>query len=247
MIKLTTVPKRQRACWVLWARGGLWDRKDRRAAKKDEMRGGIRLLSMWVASSELPAQHRFSSLFHFLHLNLSQADVQSPREISHPARCGKGVVACVCVCVCVWGEERMKARRTRTGRGWEGGATRTKLFSVPRLIIPLLYLKIDAGMKKGHQSKHQKMCCSNRKSLAVLCCAVLHRFSRGHKRKDWKWKWRRNPEEPWSLSNVQACSTHAGFESEHGVVKMTPLKHKIVSSLQPPSAQINSPINASSF
>ena len=152
-----------------------------------------------------------------------------------------------CVCVCVWGEERMKARRTRTGRGWEGGATGTKLFSVPRLIIPLLYLKIDAGMKKGHQSKHQKMCCSNRKSLAVLCCAVLHRFSRGHKRKDWKWKWRRNPEEPWSLRNVQACSTHAGFESEHGVVKMTPLKHKIVSSLQPPSAQINSPINASSF
>lgn len=184
MIKLTTVPKRQRACWVLWARACLRDRKDGRAAKKDEMRGGIRLLSMWVASSELPAQHRFSSLFHFLHLNLSQADVQSPREISHPARCGKGVVACVCDCVsvCVWGEERVK---TRTGRG--GGAMGTKLFSIPRLINPLLYLKIDAGMKKGHQSKHQKMCCSNRKSLVVLCCAVLHRFSRNHKRKDWKW------------------------------------------------------------
>lgn len=88
---------------MLGALGSRWSlrQKRRTGGQKDEMRGGIRLLSMWVASSELPAQHRFSSLFHFLHLNLSQADVQSPREISHPARCGKGVVACVCDCVSV--------------------------------------------------------------------------------------------------------------------------------------------------
>lgn len=69
-------------------------------------------------------------------------------------------------------ESESKTNENKEMGGW-GGATGTKLFSIPRLIIPLLYLKIDAGMKKGHQSKHQKMCRSNRKSLVVLCCAVL--------------------------------------------------------------------------
>lgn len=152
---------------------------------------------------------------------------------------------CVCVwlCECARLRERESESKTNENKemgGW-GGATGTKLFSIPRLIIPLLYLKIDAGMKKGHQSKHQKMCRSNRKSLVVLCCAVLHRFSRGHNRKDWKW-WR-NPEEPWSLRHVHACSTHAGFEPECTLVKMTPLKRKIVASLQPHG--INSQVDAS--
>lgn len=101
-------------------------------------------LWMWVDSSELSVHHCFSSLFHFL--IPSQAEAQSPREISHPAQCDEGN-ACVCVCVharvflCAWKQDESK----RQGE-------REKLFSILGLRIPLCSWKVNLGWKKGNRT-----------------------------------------------------------------------------------------------
>lgn len=191
MIKLTQSRKRRG-----YARNagcsGLRDGGDRRAAK--EMRWDERWYqapSVWAASSELPAHHCCSTLFHFLHHTFSHAEVQTPREITVCAR--------VCACVCV--TERESARKTKENTEREREQNCFPSYSA-------FYLKIDAGLIKKKKASvwASDLCCSNKKSLVVLYNTeeATHRLTKGLNHSTPQWKWPPQKHNP-SLSLSPRC------------------------------------------
>lgn len=148
--------------------------------QQDEIRGGIGLLGC----GRLPLSYQcitaspLSFIFSLI-LTLSHAEVQSPREISHPARSREGVVVCVCVwsCECV-SEGKKECKRDER----EQGGRENKIVFHPKAYNSALYLKIDAGLKKVHQSKHQK--CAAVTGNASLCCTDTEVATRGRTEND---------------------------------------------------------------
>lgn len=100
-------PKTLRISRVLCAPAWFWEPNSRQEGQKDEMSSDIGLCGCgW-----LPLSCHCTTAFPLFHFFIpSQAEAQSPREISHPAQCDEGNV---CACVCAWKQDKSQRQGKR--------------------------------------------------------------------------------------------------------------------------------------